>query len=305
MADTHLHLPLGSCSDGVDPIVVTPESAGWDYCGLRVAHLAGGDARQVATDDCELAVVPLVGSVTLEVNGQTIELKGRDSVFARISDWAYIPIGAELTLQSAQGAEIALATARAERRHEVVYIPSHAVPWEIRGAGAATRQIVNFMAPSAFDGADRLMCVEVMTPDGNWSSYPPHKHDDSPDSLAENEEIYYFRLGKTGSTGTSDEGFAFHRTYTSDGSIDTTVVVRDEDVFLVPRGYHGPTVAAPGYPLYYLNVMAGPNATRTMAIVDDSAHAWIRGSWTSQVWDPRCPLIVADPPGAQASSLQL
>ena len=135
----------------------------------------------------------------------------------------------------------------------------------------------------------------MLTPEGNWSSYPPHKHDDTPDSLANNEEIYYFRLGRSGSTETSAEGFAVHRTYTADGSIDETLVVRDRDAFLVPRGYHGPCVAAPGYPLYYLNVMAGPNPERTMAIVDDPAYAWIRDTWRDQPTDPRCPMTTADP----------
>jgi 5-deoxy-glucuronate isomerase len=171
------------------------------------------------------------------------------------------------------------------------------VPVELRGAGQATRQVTNFLAPGAFDAVDRLIAVEVLTPDANWSSYPPHKHDDTPGSLANNEEIYYFRVGKAGSVETSGEGFAVHRTYTADGSIDETVVVRDGDAFLVPRGYHGPCVAAPGYPLYYLNVMAGPNPERTMAVVDDPPYAWIRDSWDGQAIDPRCPMTTAN--GAQ------
>jgi 5-deoxy-glucuronate isomerase len=164
---------------------------------------------------------------------------------------------------------------------------------ETRGAGQATRQITNFLTPGTFDAVDRLICCEVLTPEGNWSSYPPHKHDDTPGSLADNEEIYYFRVGRSGSTETSGEGFALHRTYTADGAIDETVVVRDGDAFLVPRGYHGPCVAAPGYPLYYLNVMAGPNPERTMAIVDDPAYAWIRATWEDAATDPRCPMTTA------------
>ena len=98
------------------------------------------------------------------------------------------------------------------------------------------------------------MCVELLTPDGNWSSYPPHKHDDSPECPVNNEEIYYFRIGRA---ETLADGFGLHRLYTSDGQIDETVEVRDGDVFLIPRGYHGPCVAAPGYTMYYLNVLAG------------------------------------------------
>lgn len=277
-----------------DELEITPESAGWTYCGLRIVSLDAGEERQLTTGGDEIAVLPLAGSVTVEVDGHGFELEGRASVFARVTDWAYVPIDSDVRIASADGAELALASARAERRYEPAYVPASEVPIEIRGAGQATRQVTNFLAPGAFDAVDRLIAVEVLSPDGNWSSYPPHKHDDTPGSLANNEEIYYFRVGKVGSVATSDEGFALHRTYTADGSIDETVVVRDGDAFLVPRGYHGPTVAAPGYPLYYLNVMAGPNPERTMAIVDDPPYAWVRGSWDGMAVDARCPMTTAD-----------
>jgi 5-deoxy-glucuronate isomerase len=277
-----------------DALVITPGSAGWTYCGLRIVRLTAGETRSLSTNDEEFAVLPLAGSATVEVDGHVLELEGRASVFARVTDWAYVPIESDVRITSAAGAELALASARAERRYEPAYVPASDVPIEIRGAGQATRQVTNFLAPGAFDAVDRLIAVEVLSPDGNWSSYPPHKHDDTPDSLANNEEIYYFRVGKVGSVATSDEGFALHRTYTADGSINVTVVVRDGDAFLVPRGYHGPTVAAPGYPLYYLNVMAGPNPERTMAIVDDPPYAWVRGSWDGMPADSRCPMTTAD-----------
>ena len=276
-----LHLHPGTAADDGDRVVVTPESAGWRFCGLRVVRLAAGEARELVTEGEELAVLPLAGSVVVEVEGRRFALEGRESVFARVSDWAYVPLDAEVRLVSAGGAELALATSRADRRFEPAYVPAATVPVEIRGAGPAV---------------DRLIAVEVLTPDGNWSSYPPHKHDDTTGSLANNEEIYYFRLGKVGAVETSDEGFAVHRTYTADGAIDETVIVRDEDVFLVPRGYHGPSVAAPGYPLYYLNVMAGPNPKRTMATVDDAPYAWIRDSWDGMPTDPRCPMTTASGP---------
>ena len=295
-AVTKLHLAAGTAAEDGDRVVVTPESASWTYCGLRVVTLEPGDTRDLVTDGEELAVLPLAGSAVVEVEGRRFSLEGRESVFARVSDWAYVPLDAEVRLTSGAGAELALATARAEQRFEPAYVPAVAVPVELRGAGQATRQVTNFLAPGAFDAVDRLIAVEVLTPDGNWSSYPPHKHDDTPDSLANNEEIYYFRLGKVGSVATSDEGFAVHRTYTADGSIDETVIVRDEDVFLVPRGYHGPCVAAPGYPLYYLNVMAGPTPERTMAIVDDAPYAWVRDSWDGMPTDPRCPMTTANGP---------
>ncbi len=291
-----LLVPAGTAADGADALVITPERAGWTYCGLRVARLEAGGSRTLGTGGEELAVVPLAGSATVEVDGRRFELEGRPSVFARVTDWAYVPIGAEVTVSSERGAELALASARAERRFEPAYVAAADVPVEIRGAGHATRQVTNFLAPGVFDDVDRLICVEVLTPEGNTSSYPPHKHDDTPGSLANNEEIYYFRLGRSGSTETSGEGFALHRTYTADGSIDETVTVRDGDAFLVPRGYHGPCVATPGYPLYYLNVMAGPNPERTMAIADDPAYAWIRGSWDGMDPDPRCPMTTAGGP---------
>jgi 5-deoxy-glucuronate isomerase len=290
---SRLLVPAGSTAAGGDLLVVTPESAGWTFCGLRVSRLEPGGRRELVTDGEELAILPLAGSAVVETDGRRFELEGRVSVFSRVTDWAYVPLAAEVRISSPGGAELALATSRAERRLEPAHVPAAAVPVEIRGAGPATRQVTNFLSPEGFDGADRLICVEVLTPEGNWSSYPPHKHDDTPGSLANNEEIYYFRIGRSGSARTSDEGFALHRTYTADGSIDETVVVRDGDAFLVPRGYHGPCVAAPGYPLYYLNVMAGPNPERTMAIVDDPAHAWIRASWDGMPADPRCPLTTA------------
>ena len=288
---SRLHLPATG-----EPVAVTPESAGWMYCGLQVLEFAPGSDRTLETGNEELAVLPLAGSVVVDVDGRRFDLEGRESVFERVCDWAYVPIDAEVHLSSAGGAELALASARAERRFEPAHVRAADIPIEIRGAGQATRQVTNFMSPEAFDNADRLICVEVLTPDGNWSSYPPHKHDDTEGSPANNEEVYYFRVGRTGSVATGEEGFALHRTYTADESIDETVVVRDGDVFLVPRGYHGPCVAAPGYPLYYLNVMAGPNQERTMAIADDPDYAWIRASWEGIPADPRCPLTTAAGP---------
>ncbi len=293
---SELHLPAGSAGVDGDALRITPESAGWTFCGLRILRLEPGESRTVATGDDEVAVLPLAGSATVAVEDERFELEGRSSVFERVTDWAYAPIASELRLSSEVGAEVALCSARAERRFPPAYVPAADVPVEIRGAGQATRQVTNFLAPGAFDAADRLIAVEVLTPEGNWSSYPPHKHDDTPGSPANNEEIYYFRLGKVGSVATCAEGFALHRTYTHDGSIDETVVVRDGDAFLVPRGYHGPCVAAPGYPLYYLNVMAGPNPERTMAIADDPPYAWIRGTWEEMPIDPRCPMTTAEGP---------
>lgn len=295
MRGAELHLPAGTAGDDGDPLVVTPESAGWELCGLRIVRLAAGESRTISTGPDETAVLPLSGgAATVGVDGRAFELEGRATVFARITDWAYVPIESELTLSSAEGCELALASARATRRLEPAYVAAADVPVEIRGAGAATRQVTNFLVPGSFDGADKLICCELLTPDGNWSSYPPHKHDDTEGSPVRNEEIYYFRIGRAGSTEYAPEGYGTHRTYTHDGSIDATVTVRDGDVFLVPRGYHGPCAAAPGYPMYYLNVMAGPAPGRTFAFVDDPPHAWIRDTWGSMAIDPRVPMTSAE-----------
>ena len=297
MRGAELHLPAGTAAADGDVVVVTPESAGWELCGLRVVRIEAGGSHTIATEREELAVLPLSGgAATVEVEGRTFRLEGRRTVFARITDWAYVPMDAELRLSSAAGCELALASARATRRLEPAYVAAEEVAVEVRGAGAATRQVTNFLTPGHFDGADKLICCELLTPDGNWSSYPPHKHDDTEGSPVRNEEIYYFRVGRAGTTDYAPEGYGTHRTYTRDGSIDATVTVRDGDVFLVPRGYHGPCAAAPGYPLYYLNVMAGPAPGRTFAFVDDPPHAWIRDTWETMEPDPRVPMTSATGP---------
>lgn len=295
MRGAELHLPAGTTGADGDPVVVTPESAGWELCGLRVVTLEPGASRTLSIEPDELAVLPLSGgATTVEVDGRSFVLEGRASVFSRVTDWAYVPMDTEFRLSSSAGCEVALASARATRRLEPAYVAAEQVSIEVRGAGTATRQVTNFLTPGEFDGADKLICCELLTPDGNWSSYPPHKHDDTEGSPVWNEEIYYFRVGRLGSSEYAPEGYGTHRTYTHDGSIDATVTVRDGDVFLVPRGYHGPCAAAPGYPLYYLNVMAGPAPGRTFAFIDDPPHAWIRDTWTAMATDPRVPMTSAE-----------
>ena len=297
MRVAELHLPSGTADDDGDSVLVTPESAGWSLCGLRVVRLAAGQARTLDTGSDEVAVLPLSGGEsTVEVDGRTFTLEGRRSVFARVTDWAYVPTEAAVRLSSARGCELALASARATRRLEPAYVEAAHVEVEIRGAGPATRQVTNFLTPEVFAGADKLICCELLTPDGNWSSYPPHKHDDTEGSPVWNEEIYYFRIGRGGTVDFAPEGYGLHRTYSLDGSIDETITVRDGDVFLVPRGYHGPCAAAPGYPMYYLNVMAGPAPGRVLAFADDPAHHWIRDSWSSLGVDPRVPMTSAEGP---------
>jgi 5-deoxy-glucuronate isomerase len=284
-ATAHLHQPHGSLAEGRDLVVVTPESAGWKYTGLRVFELAAGERRVIDTGLDEALVLPLAGGCTVEVENQSFTLCGRASVFDRVTDFVYVPMGSSLRIASASGGTFALPTARAGRRGAAAYVPAEAVAVEVRGAGSATRQLNNFFSPSVGD-ADRLVAVEVLTPGGNSSSYPPHKHDHASNAEAELEEIYYFRFG-------SADAFGLHRTYAADGSFDVTVTVRNGDVFLVPRGYHGPCAAMPGYDMYYLNVLAGPGDARSLAFTDDPAHAWIRPSWSRQTRDARVPMTSA------------
>jgi 5-deoxy-glucuronate isomerase len=284
-AAAHLHQPHGSLAEGRDLVVVTPESAGWRYTGLRVFELAASEARVIDTGLDEALVLPLAGGCTVEVENQSFTLHGRASVFEGVTDFVYVPVRSSVRIASASGGTFALPTARARRRSAVAYVPAEAVAVEVRGAGSATRQLNNFFSPSVGD-ADRLVAVEVLTPGGNSSSYPPHKHDHASNAEAELEEIYYFRFG-------SADAFGMHRTYAADGSFDVTVTVRNGDVFLVPRGYHGPCAAMPGYDMYYLNVLAGPGDARSLAFTDDPAHAWIRPSWSGQARDARVPMTSA------------
>jgi 5-deoxy-glucuronate isomerase len=163
------------------------------------------------------------------------------------------------------------------------------VPVELRGSGQASRQVNNFCTPDHFD-ADKLIACEVITPGGNWSSFPPHKHDEAKDGEAELEEIYYFEVAD----GPHGPGFAWQRVYgTPERPIEVSEEVRSGDVVVIPHGWHGPSAAAPGYDLYYLNVMAGPGADRAWLISDDPAHGWVRSTWAPEDLDPRLPLSSA------------
>ncbi len=263
---------------------ITAESAGWDYSGLRVIELGPSGGRTLTTGDYEVAVLPLFGSCTVEVDSHTYEVAGRDGVFSGIAGFAYVPRDSEVRI-SGRG-EIALCSAKARRRiHPYVAHPSD-IPIEVRGGGVGTRQINNFLSADMFE-ADRLIAVEVITPEGSWSSYPPHKHDEVTKDEVELEEIYYFRID-------GEHGTGFFSCYTTDGEIDETVTVRDGDVYLVPRGYHGPAAATPGHHMYYLNVMAGPAEDRVWKFCTDPVHEWAKTMLEELPPDPRLPLVTAD-----------
>lgn len=264
---------------------ISPKSAGWEHSGLRVLELAAGQVEELDTDDSEVMVLSLAGSAEVTVDGQTFTLVGRPSVFAGPSDVVYAPRDARLTLSSAAGGRFALASAVCRERLAPAYLPQAEVPVELRGAGQASRQVNNFGVPGVLH-ADRLIACEVLTPGGNWSSYPPHKHDEERDGETALEEIYYFEIAD----GPNGPGIGFQRVYGHDDvDIDISAEVRTGDAVLIPHGWHGPSIAAPGYDMYYLNVMAGPGPERAWLICDDPAHTWIRDTWADQPVDPRLP----------------
>lgn len=274
---------------------ITPNMAGWKYSGLVIINIEAGSKHFVGEDllhNSESALIPLnLTDVHVKVDGEVFTLKGRRGVFDGASDWLYCAPGSRIEISASSSGEIALATAVAEKKFPTKYVEV-LNEIEIRGAGHATREVRPFMHPDKFADADRLMAVELVTPDGNVSSYPPHRHDGIGDCQVANEEIYYFRIGKVGLSHGDPEGFGFHRTYTAPQDskpFDDNVAIHDGDIYLVPRGYHGPCVALPGYPMYYLNVLAGDSPVRTMDFCDHPDHAWIRKSWQGEQTDPRVP----------------
>lgn len=253
---------------------VTPEFAGWRHLffGVRSGSFAS------ETGDVEIALVPLGGRCRIEAESEQWELAGRASVFDGMPWALYLPRDTAYSVDA--DGDVAICGAFCESRREPVLVRPEDVEMEVRGSGSATRQINHIVKPEF--PAERLLVVEVFTPSGNWSSYPPHKHDEdnAPDEVAL-EETYYFRTR-------APEAFAVQRLYSPRHGLDVTETVRDGDLMLVPYGYHT-TAAAHGYDLYYLNALAGE--TRSMASADDPALHWIRGAWADLDPDPRVPLV--------------
>jgi 5-deoxy-glucuronate isomerase len=276
------HLPHRSTAAEPYGLVVTPDSAGWAYSGLRVLELDGESVFE--TGEEEMLVLPLSGGCAVRCDDAEFELTGRADVFSRVTDFAYVPRDATVRVRGR--GRFALPSARCESRLTPRYGPAEKVPVEVRGAGIASRQVNNFCTPDGFPHAEKLIACEVLTPGGCWSSYPPHKHDEERPGECVLEEIYYFEVARG--------GMAYQRVYgTADRPIDVLAEVRTGDVVLIPHGWHGPSMAAPGYDLYYLNVMAGPAPERQWLICDDPAHAWVRETWAGQEADPRLPLTSA------------
>jgi 5-deoxy-glucuronate isomerase len=257
---------------------VTPAAGGWRYLSFRTVRVDG--LMSLDTGDNEIVVVPLGGAAIVHADGVEAEVGGREDVFAGLPRSVYLPRETRAELEGV--AELALCGARVERRRDVRPIPPEEVEIEVRGSGNATRQISHIVKPEF--PAGRVLVVEVYTPAGNWSSYPPHKHDE--DRGAEEavlEETYYFR------TRAEQAGaFAVQRLYSPRHGLDLTETVRDRDLLLVPYGYHT-TAAAHGYDLYYLNALAGDR--RTMQAADDPDLAWVRSAWQQLQPDPRIPMV--------------
>jgi 5-deoxy-glucuronate isomerase len=265
--------------------VVDPASASWRYLSFRVDKLRASEHVSRSTGAEEVAFVPLAGTCAVESDGMHWELGGRTNVFAGMPWALYLPRGADYTLTAIGHAEVAIAGAVAEEDFEPRLVRPEDVEIEVRGSGNATRQINHIIKPEF--PAQRLLVVEVFTPAGNWSSYPPHKHDeDHPPGEVVLEEVYYYRTEQD-----PPGAFAVQRLYSPRHGTDLTATVRDGDIMLVPHGYHT-TCAAHGYDLYYLNGLAGDR--RSMAAADDPSLAWIRPAWNNLEPDPRVPLVTLD-----------
>ena len=246
--------PQTGQTDGILRAVdITPETAGWQYVSFAVYHLSRGQTLRGAADGRETAVVVLSGIGKAELNGQSVgQLGERLSVFENKAPYAlYLPEDASYQVEcTSDGMEIAVASAPTAHRHlPARVLRPQDVSVELRGEGNTQRRIQHIL--DIDQEAEHLIIVEVITPAGNWSSFPPHRHDtENPPYEAYLEETYYHHVQPA-------DGFAFQRVYTYEG-FDETVAVHDGDLVLVPRGYHVVS-AAPGFDLYYLNIMAGPH----------------------------------------------
>jgi 5-deoxy-glucuronate isomerase len=281
-------LHLRPAADGT--VRLDARRAGWRYLAFETVRLAAGEAREFGDPDREVAVVILGGGgLSVSIDGaRSMTLPGRGAPFAARPSAIYLPAGQSARAagrpSTAASVEVAVASAPASGRagvaREAIVIGPEDVKVEIRGAGNATRQINHIIAPDF--PADRLEVVEVLTPSGNWSSWPPHKHDtDNMPDEAVLEEIYHYRFRRP-------EAWAIQRVYRADRSRDGIWEVRDGDVVIVPDGYH-PFTSIQGDDAYYLNALAGDR--RTMACSFDPDLASVRAAWSTMDVDPRATLV--------------
>ncbi len=279
-------------SDDPDLILsIAPERAGWEYISFQARRLAAGGRWSFETGENELALVNLSGRYSVESSrGAWTGIGGRKNVFESAAHALYLPRGTEFTVTAEEAGEFAVAWVPTDQDHDPWLIRPEDVVSSIRGGDNVSRQINDLLPPGS--PVHRLVLVEVYTPSGNWSSYPPHKHDvhivDESGNLVEAdlEEVYFYKIDRP-------EGCAFQRVYTDDASplhraghpIDALVVAHDSCAVLVPEGYH-PVTSAPGYTTYYLNVLAG--SAQSLANQDDPRYSWVKDSYQEK--DQRLPL---------------
>jgi 5-deoxy-glucuronate isomerase len=260
-------------------LALTPRRAGWRYVGFAVRQIPAGQAWTGRTGGDELCLVLLGGLASIAWSGgKTVRLGPRRDVFSAYPHAVYLPPGTTYELRAQRHTELAECRSPTTKRFRARLIRPEDCGFEVRGGGNATRQIIDILPPTA--EADRLLVCEVLTPAGNWSSYPPHKHDrHRPPIEADLEETYYYRFRKS-------DGYGIQRLYTAEDREEQVLRVVHGDLVLVREGYH-PFVASPGVDAYYLNTLAG--SFRSMAATDDPRYAYLRASWPPP--DPRVPMI--------------
>jgi 5-deoxy-glucuronate isomerase len=257
------HVPAGRGPGTV--LEITPESVGWRYLSFRVVELAPGETIEADTGETEVAIVPLGGSGSFAFGGATHPVSRRD-VFTEKPHVLYLPPRTAYSIRSEGAFEVAIGAAPALGRHPArLYTPGE-LPSFARGGANVARGVTATLDPGF--PSERLIAYEILTPSGNWSSFPPHRHDGR-FGTSYHEETYYYRLSPR-------DGFAIQRLYTRDTDLDVSIAAADGDVVLVHEGYH--TVAtAPGTNAYYLNFLAGD--TKPVVQLNDPAYAWIVDDW--------------------------
>jgi 5-deoxy-glucuronate isomerase len=260
-------------------------SEGFEFLSLSASKVEVGQRIYGDTAGRELGLVVLGGRCSVESSrGSWKGIGRRADVFSGMPYALYLPVATQLEVTAETDCDLAFCYSRATEYYHPQLVTPGEVEIEIRGGANATRQINKIFRPEF--AAHRLLIVEVYTPGGNWSSYPPHKHDvHNLPVEADLEELYYYRIDRP-------EGYAIQKVYTRDRRLDHTLTVRDGEMVRVPEGYH-PVVAAHGYNVYYLNALAG--SARSMAASDDPDYEWVRSTWHDK--DPRVPLVTMDMEG--------
>ena len=254
------------------------QQAGWEWMSFFVRRLQPGDVFRTITETEEAAFVLLGGTCFVDWGQGPQRIGKRKNVFDGYPFALYMPSQNIVTFTAETECEIAECRAPSTAKLQPRIVTPHDVASNLRGGGNVSRQIVDVITP-AFP-ADKLMVIEVYTPGGNWSSYPPHKHEvHNPPGEVDLDEIYYYRLQQP-------EAFALQHLYSGEKTGENTVKARNGDAVLVHDGYH-PVVAGPGYDVYYLNFLAG--SARALSVTEDAQHTWIRSTWNET--DPRLPLV--------------